>query len=47
VEERNEDVGHAKKPYEAPVLEEREDLLQVTEGFGLSAVSEGPRAKPG
>jgi hypothetical protein len=46
VEERNEAVGYAKKPYEAPVLEEREDLLQVTEGLLLSAVSESLRAKP-
>jgi hypothetical protein len=41
---RSQTVERAKKPYEAPVLEEREDLLQVTEGIFAAAISEGPRA---
>lgn len=37
---REEAVELQKKPYEEPTLVEREDLLQIVEGFGAS-ISEG------
>lgn len=30
-----------KKPYEEPILVEREDLLQITQGPGPVSISEG------
>lgn len=34
-------VAPSKKPYEAPILMEREDLLQITEEPGPAGISEG------
>jgi hypothetical protein len=42
MEKREEtSVETGKKPYEAPILMEREDLLQITEEPGPVGISEG------
>jgi hypothetical protein len=43
MEERKETIEDAKNPYEAPVLEEREDVLAISEGEPVAGISEGIR----